>query len=73
MNSRRVTLLNAGSQQCRWIAGKIGDEIAVCGLPAHNRTSWCEKHHDQVFAQNVKRAKSKPFILAKSVVYSTKG
>ena len=73
MNSRRVKLLDATSQQCRWLDGKINGEVAICGLPIHNRTSWCEKHHSQVFTKNSKRAKARFALLAKSAGYPSKG
>ena len=73
MDSRRVTLLDAGSQHCRWIDGEIKGKAAVCGLPVHKHTSWCEKHHRQVFSQNTKRAQARFYLLARSAGHPTKG
>lgn len=82
MKSCRVKLLDANSQQCRWMDGQIDGQAAVCGSPTHNRTSWCEEHHKRVFSRNIRRTRfeidqAKFYNLTplkkKSVEYPTEG
>ena len=62
----RVRLSKIGLFRCRWIHGEVEKDPLCCADRVFRYSSWCERHHKRVFAQNQKHSKAKMELMAKN-------
>lgn len=49
VTGRRLTLMDVGAHDCKWINGDPLADHTFCGKPVREGTAWCEDHHKRVY------------------------